>query len=185
MICDPSIVGELFKRASSICAIVFDIDGCFTDGHIVYNVKAEETKSFDAHDGFGIKLAHFAGLETGIISARDSKAIRHRANELNINTLFLGSYEKLDGYQLLKKKLQLQDNQVCYIGDDLPDIPVLEKVGLPVAVNNATDVVKKSARFMTRRNGGRGAVREVVDFVLHVQGKLEDLQKQMLEQMRR
>ncbi|MFQ5583064.1 MAG: KdsC family phosphatase, partial [Calditrichia bacterium] len=121
----------------------------------------------------GIRLVHEAGLKTGLISARESEAIRIRAKELGIHFLYLGKYDKLKSYEELKKQTGLKDENFCFIADDLPDIPVLSRVGFPVAVRNASPQAKESTRFITKREGG--AVREVMEFILHTQGKLDNV----------
>ncbi len=174
MICAPEQVAELFRRAQKIQAVLLDVDGVFTNGEIVYTSGDEEIKHYDAHDGLGIKMAQTAGLLVGIISARESKAIRRRAADLKIDILYLGRYDKLNAYLEFQKAYPLPDEAVCFVGDDLPDIPVLQQVGLPVAVRNASLPVKQAARFVTKRPGGRGAVREVIEFILHARGQLEE-----------
>ena len=126
---------------------------------------------------FGIKLAHHAGLKTAVISARESKAIRHRMGELHVENLYLGRFDKLNAFRALSDDLGIDARQYCFVGDDLPDIPVLQQVGLPVAVRNAMPEVKEAARFSTRKAGGRGAVREVIEFILHAQGRLNDVRQ--------
>ncbi len=174
MICESHLSQELFQRARKITTILFDVDGVFANGQIVYDINKIETKYYDAHDGFGIKLARFAGFRTGIISARESDAIRHRAKELKIDTLYLGRYDKLNAYRSLKSSLELSDQEIAFAGDDIADIPVLKQVGLPIAVTNAAREVKAAARFMTRRRGGHGAIREVIEFILYAQGRLDE-----------
>jgi len=173
VICPPHLSQELFRRAAGIKAIALDVDGVFTDGHIIYNVEGQETKMYNAHDGHGIRMAGWAGIEMAIISARESNAIRVRATELGIPHLYLGRFDKYNAFTTLCQTLQLPEEAFCFVGDDLPDIAVFERVGLPVAVQNATLRVKDATPFHTRRNGGEGAIREVVEFVLHAQGRLE------------
>ncbi len=173
MECKPELTVEMWQRAEKIELILMDVDGVLTDGQIVYNTKGEEIKFFNAYDGLGIRLAQKAGLKTGIISARESEAIRIRAKELDIDILFLGKYDKFSAYKKLKEESDFHDEQICFIGDDLPDIPVLNCVGLPIAVKNATTLVKEQIPFHTTKEGGRGAIRELVEFILQAQGKLD------------
>lgn len=180
MICNPRRVGELFRRAQAVRAILFDIDGVFTDGYIIYDSEGREIKHFNCLDGQAIKMARLGGLKTGIISARESEAIRIRARELHIDGLRLGRHDKLAACRELQKELNLREEEICFVGDDLPDIPVLERVGLPVAVANAAVAVKARCPFYTRREGGRGAIREVVEFVLHARGELESVVEQVI-----
>lgn len=183
MYCDPARVKSFIGSARQVKALILDVDGVFTDGHIIYNIHKEETKFYNAQDGLGIKLAASAGLITGIISARESDAIRHRAQELGIDIIFLGRYDKLNAYKTLKKKMKLKDREICFMGDDLPDIPVLQKVGLPVAVQNAAPMVKAVTGLETRRSGGKGAIRETVEFILFAQGRLESETHKMIEHL--
>jgi len=140
-----------------------------------------EIKHFDAHDGQGIKLAKAAGLKTGIISARESGTIRKRATEIRMDYLYLGQDKKLPAFVELKEKLKLASENFCFIGDDLPDIPVLREVGLAVAVRNATAPTKEAAHYITRRPGGRGAVREVIELILDAQGSMETAVRKIWE----
>lgn len=173
MYCLPELVAEMWQRAKNVKVILMDVDGVLTNMEIAYSSAGKEIKYFNAHDGLGIRLVHEAGLKTGLISARESEAIRIRAKELGIHFLYLGKYDKLKSYEELKKQTGLKDENFCFIADDLPDIPVLFRAGFPVAVGNASLQAKETARFITKRDGGRGAVREVMEFILHTQGKLE------------
>lgn len=172
MIKDGRITRDILNKAANVRVILMDVDGVLTSGMIVYDNNEIEIKHFNAHDGLAFKLAREADVQTGLISARDSGAIRKRAKELGIDFQYLGSYKKLQAYQDLKNKLKLADDHFCFIGDDLPDIPVLRQVGLAVAVRNATELVKENVHYITRKNGGDGAVREVVELVLDAQEKL-------------
>jgi 3-deoxy-D-manno-octulosonate 8-phosphate phosphatase (KDO 8-P phosphatase) len=173
MECLPELQSEMKQRAQKVRVILMDVDGVLTNGEIVYNSVGEETKFFNSHDGLGIRLANEAGLKTGLISARESEAIRMRARELKIEILFLGKYHKRKSYDTFKENYHFKDEEVCFIGDDLPDLPVLNLVGFPVAVKNAHSAVKEQIHFHTQREGGRGAVREAIEFILDAQGKLD------------
>jgi len=168
------ITEEIQRRAQEVEVILMDVDGVLTAGMIVYDSNGVEIKHFNAHDGLGIKLAKLAGLFTGIISMRDSQTIRKRADEIGIDFLFLGRIDKLTAFKTLRNKLKLPPGKFCFIGDDLPDIPVLRQVGLAVAVKNAVDMVKENAHYITGKPGGEGAVREVIEMVLGAQNKLEE-----------
>lgn len=181
MICPPELASDLQQKAKNVEIILMDVDGVLTSGDIVYNSKGEEIKFFNAHDGLGIRLAHEAGLKTGLISARDSEAIRIRARELNMEHLYLGKYNKIKSYEMLMKEVDLLDEQVCFIGDDLPDLPVLQRVGFPVAVQNASTKVKETIPFHSDRAGGEGAIREIIEYILQAKGKLDQLMKYILQ----
>ncbi len=165
---------EVSARARRVKIILMDVDGVLTRGDIVYDGNGLEIKHFNAHDGLGIKLARVAGLRTGIISMRESGTIRKRAAELNIDFLYLGKEKKVSSFEDIKQITGLENDQFCFIGDDLPDIPVMNRVGLAVAVSNATPLTQKNAHYVTISGGGRGAVREVVELILNSQNLLED-----------
>lgn len=181
MECSPELQSEMKQRARKVRVILMDVDGVLTNGEIVYNSAGEEIKFFDAHDGLGIRLANEAGLKTGLISARDSEAIRMRARELKMEILFLGKYHKQKSYDTFKENYHFKDEEVCFIGDDLPDLPVLNLVGFPVAVRNAYSAVKEKIPFHTQREGGRGAIREAIEYILEAQGKLDKAMEYILK----
>ncbi len=181
MWCPTQKSAELFRRAANIKALVVDVDGVLTDGRIIHNDEGMQTKMFNSLDGFGIQLAKRAGLITGVISASNSPAIRHRAAQSGFDAVYIGSFEKLNGYRDFKKQYSLEDREICYIGDDLPDLPLLQKVGLPVAVSNAADAVKQQVAFHTQKNGGQGAMREAIDFIIFAQGKRDEVLTQVLK----
>jgi len=143
-----------------------DVDGVLTDGRLYYTEEGERIKVFNVQDGLGIKLLQRAGIKTGVISGRESEALRNRLIELGVDEIFMGRFEK-DG--ILKDILSMNGisaEEVGFIGDDLVDIPVLKRVGFPVAVRDASEDVKRFAVYVTMREGGKGAVREVVDLIL-------------------
>ena len=169
------VTPALRKRAAHIRLILMDVDGVLTDGHIFLQSlpdgTAAEMKVFNAHDGAGLKLARAAGLRTGLITGRGSAAVARRARELEMDFVYQTPDKKLSAYREILRRARLDDRDVAYVGDDLPDLPVLARVGLAVAVANAVPEVRKAAQFITQRPGGAGAVREVVEFVLRAQGK--------------
>ncbi len=168
-------ISEAFaERARKIEVILMDCDGVLTSGHIVYDSNGVEIKHFNAHDGLGIKMARLAGLKTGIISMRDSGTIRTRAKELGYDFLYLGRMDKCTAFADLSRKLGLEPEKFCFVGDDLPDVPVMQQVGLPVAVQNAVDIVKQHAFYVTRKKGGEGAIREIVELILYARGSLKE-----------
>ena len=180
MICDPANAAELFRRAAVIRAVATDVDGVLTAGQIVLTDCGEHQKHFSALDGFAIKMAAHAGLVTAIISASKSQSIRHRAAELGFDAVYIGSYSKVAGYESFKQQHGLEDAQICYIGDDVPDIPLFRLVGLPVAVANAAPDAYAATSFHTRVRGGDGAVREVLEFILHAQNRRESVVREMV-----
>ncbi len=151
--------------------LVLDVDGVLTDGKIIFDSRGKETKNFDVQDGFGIVFFRKAGFKTAIITARASKVVTIRAKDLNIDRIYQDAYPKINAYQKLLRDLKVKDGEVCFMGDDLPDLPVLKRVGFAVSVVNAVPEVKKVAHYITKRRGGKGAVREVIELILKSQGK--------------
>lgn len=185
MWCLPQYSAELFQRAARIKAIITDVDGVFADGHIVHNDAGVQTKIFHALDGFGVRMAKQAGVLVSIISASASPAIAHRAHELGFDEVHIGSYDKLSGYLRFKSRFGLADAEISYIGDDVPDLPLLEIVGLPVAVANASPTVTTAVPFHTRCKGGAGAVRELVEFILFARGDRDKTLAAMLSNFKK
>ncbi|MBF0619267.1 MAG: HAD-IIIA family hydrolase [Candidatus Omnitrophica bacterium] len=148
-----------------------DVDGVLTDGRIVYDDNGKELKFFDAHDGCGINRVRQAGLKAAVISARGCRAVKARTDDLKIDAVYLDAYPKITAYEDMLKALNVQDDEVCFIGDDLPDLQILKRVGFAVAVANAAPEALKAADYVTKKTGGRGAVREVCEKILKAQGK--------------
>jgi 3-deoxy-D-manno-octulosonate 8-phosphate phosphatase (KDO 8-P phosphatase) len=165
----------LKQKLKQIKVILFDIDGVFCSGDITYLDNGTELKTFNVQDGMGITLARMAGLKTGIITGRKSHIIERRAEELKIDYLSQGSFNKLEPYSEIKHKYNIEDQEICYIGDDVLDMPILNLVGFSVAVANAREEVKAICDYVTVSPGGRGAVREVIDLILKRQGKYDEL----------
>jgi 3-deoxy-D-manno-octulosonate 8-phosphate phosphatase (KDO 8-P phosphatase) len=163
------------KRAKRIRLLLMDVDGVLTDGRIYLQSQPDgsalEMKAFHAHDGAGLKLARGMGLRTGVITGRDSAAVERRTRELDMEFVYQNRGEKLPAYEEILRISGLQDPDIAYIADDLPDLPVLARVGLAVAVANAAPEVKAAAHYVTRRAGGDAAAREVVELILKAQGK--------------
>jgi 3-deoxy-D-manno-octulosonate 8-phosphate phosphatase (KDO 8-P phosphatase) len=155
----------------NIKIVIIDVDGVLTDGAIYIDSSGYETKAFHVLDGTGISYLHRAGIKTAIISGRNSAAVNHRAKELGIEDVYQGTKNKIDAYKKILEKHALRDEEVCYIGDDLIDLPILCRVGLPVAVANASPIVKHHALYVTKTKGGSGAVREVAEKILKFQEK--------------
>jgi 3-deoxy-D-manno-octulosonate 8-phosphate phosphatase (KDO 8-P phosphatase) len=155
--------------------LLMDVDGVLTDGRVYLQSFpgeiALELKAFNSQDGAGLKLARIAGLRTGIITGRESAATTRRARENGMEFVYQGSEEKVAPYEEIMRRAQVRDDEVAFIGDDLPDLPVMRRVGLAVAVANAVPEIKDVAHLVTKRHGGDAAVREVVEFILKAQGK--------------
>ncbi len=150
--------------------LLLDVDGVLTDGKLYVSSDGSEAKTFDIRDGSGVKLAQMAGLTVGWITGRASPATAQRARELAVDWLIQGSNDKASGVLEVQRKAGVAPEQICYVGDDLLDIPALKVVGFPVAVADAPAEVRERARYVTRANGGNGAVREVVELIVKTQG---------------
>ena len=161
----------LKQKLKKIRMLIMDIDGVLTDGGIVLGNGGQEFKIFNVQDGMGITLLRQAGLKVGIITGRRSEAVEVRAQELHVDVLFQDAFPKLVAYGEILDRYDFQDKEVSYMGDDLLDIPVMNRVGVAVAVANAREEVKKIADIVTLASGGKGAVREVVEIILKSQGK--------------
>ena len=167
---------ELRKRAKRIRLLLMDVDGVLTDGLLYYVPDGRgavvESKGFDSQDGMGMRwIQEFAGIRIGWISGRESPAVCERARNLQIAYLYQDCLAKLGPFREILQDSAVAEQNVCYIGDDLTDAPILLRVGLPVVVANARPEIKRCARYVTRAEGGRGAVREVVELLLRAQGK--------------
>ena len=177
-----SISDEIISRARQIRLLLLDCDGVLTDGGLHYTFDGkrvmEGAKVFHIHDGQGLKLAREAGLKLGVISGRVSPALTARARDLQIDRLHQGIDDKLSVYEQIKTDEGLTDAQIAYVGDDLPDLPVMRLVGLAIAVADAVEEVRECAHLVTQKPGGRGAAREVVELLLKAQDKWrESLQR--------
>ncbi len=166
---------NVLTRASRIKLAAFDIDGVFTNGQLWFTDDGREFKAFHVLDGLGIKLLASAGIKVAIISSRFSPVVARRCAELGIELLYQDQADKLACYQRLLAALKLTAEQCAYTGDDLPDLPVLKRVGLAMAVANAHPLLPPHCHYVTRSSGGAGAVREVADLILHAQGRLQDI----------
>ena len=166
----PRVSPALKQRARQIKLLLMDVDGTMTDGGVTLLSQSDgtalEIKTFDAHDGQGLTLAHAAGLRTGCITGRESTALLRRAREMKMEFIYMKQPLKMPAYEEILRKAGVPDSAVAYIGDDLPDIPLLRRAGLAIAVGNAVPEVKQAAHYTTRALPGHGAVRESVELIL-------------------
>src|SRR5262245_5322645 len=162
---------ELTRRAAAIELLVLDVDGVLTNGGVIYAGEEIEIKAFHVRDGSALKWWRASGRRVAAISGRSAAAVTRRAAELGISPLVQGADDKLAALRVLLAGPGLRADQVCAIGDDLPDLPLLRNVGLGVAVANAAPEVREDAHLVTRASGGDGAVREVVETLLRAQGR--------------
>ena len=172
------ITEDAFNRAKKIKLIIFDVDGTLTDGGIYIGTSGEMFKAFNCQDGFAIVTAHKIGLKTAIITGRESAITTNRAKELGITAVKQGHLDKRNAYKELKAEFNLRDEEIAYIGDDIIDLPVLVQVGFRAAVGNANIEVKEIAHFVAEKDGGKGAVREVMEFIFKAQGKWSEIVNQ-------
>lgn len=156
---------ELRNKASKIKMAVFDVDGVMTDGSITYDENGVEYKTFNAKDGQGIVMITKAGIITAIITARQNGTVKHRFENLGMTKLYMGQKNKIIAMKELLEEYNLDFYQVAYMGDDLPDLCILKEVGLACCPNDAVDEVKEICHFISSKNGGRGAVREMTDMI--------------------
>jgi len=160
----------LLNRARPIRLLLLDVDGVLTDGRIIYDADGRESKAFHIHDGYGINRLRASGCLVGFLSGRASAAVERRAKELDVTILHQGVDDKLPVYERILADHRLSDHEVAYVGDDLPDLPVLARAGLAVAVASAAPDVRRAVHWITDRAGGGGAVREVTDLLLAAKG---------------
>ena len=167
----------LKERARRVELLILDVDGILTDGRIIYDNKGNDLKAFDVYDGMGIYLLGEAGIRTILISARASKTIKIRAKDMGVSDIFENANKKIKVYNKILKKFKIRDKDICFMGDDLVDLAILKRVGFAVSVPNACSEARKSAHYVTRKKGGRGAVREVCEIILKSQNKWTGLLK--------
>lgn len=156
-----------------------DIDGTLTDGGVCLlslpnGGGVAEMKVFNSQDGLGLKLAHTMGIKTGFITGRKSAAVQQRADELSVDYVYLGQAKKMAAYEECMQKAGVREDEVAYLGDDLPDMPVAQRSGLAVAVADAAAELKAVCHYVTNARGGEGAAREVVELILKAQGRWEE-----------
>lgn len=166
------------SAAKKIKLLLLDVDGVLTDGRLYYGNSGEEMKAFNIQDGLGIKLLQQAGIQVGIITGRVSELVQRRATELGINPVIQGREDKLTALNELMHTADLSLDEVAFVGDDLPDLAVIKKVGLGITVANGSTTLKSAADWQTTKKGGDGAVREVAEMLLTCQDNLAHLLEQ-------
>lgn len=167
------------ERAQKIRMLIMDVDGTLTDGTLFIMPDGEELKSYHVRDGMGILFAHQAGLKTGIISGKTSKILERRAERLKILEVYQGIFDKKKTLEEILSRHNLRPEEVAYIGDDLGDLEVIKAVGLAAAVADAHPLVKEHSHFICRQSGGKGAVREFIEFILEAQDKWEMIEEKV------
>lgn len=164
----------VFEKATQIRLVVFDVDGVLTDGSLYLDDEGKEYKAFYARDGLGMTMLQKTGVIIGIITARRSKVVTHRMQDINVQHVYQGQADKLLALKQLCDKLSLTPQQLAYVGDDLNDVPVMQQVGLAIAVADAHPLVIKQAHWQTQAAGGRGAAREICELIMQAQGTLAE-----------
>ncbi len=162
---------SVLERAQKIKVLLLDVDGVLTDGRIVYDSRGRDSKFFDVHDGMGVHLLHKCGIAVVLITAKSSAAIGPRARDMKIDRIYQNVCPKVKVLPELLARYKVSAQELCFVGDDLVDICLMRKVGLPIAVANGCEQVKEAALLVTSREGGRGAVREVSELILKAQNK--------------
>lgn len=161
---------SLQNQIKKIKILLLDVDGVLTDGRIIYDSCGNELKFFDVHDGLGVYLLRQMGIKTILITAKGSRAIKPRAKDMHVETVYENILPKIKVYEKIRKEYGFKDEEICFVGDDLVDLCVLRKAGFPIATHNACGDIKKAASYITKKNGGRGAVREVAELILKAKG---------------
>jgi 3-deoxy-D-manno-octulosonate 8-phosphate phosphatase (KDO 8-P phosphatase) len=173
------IPASVRKRARRIQVLLMDVDGTMTDGSVTLlsqpDGTALEIKTFDAHDGQGLTLAHTAGLRTGCITGRESPALLRRAREMQMEFIYQKQPVKIPAFEEIVKKAGVPESAVAYVGDDLPDLPIMRRVGLAVAVGDAVPEVRRGAHHVVKAHAGKGAIRETVELILKSKGIWEEM----------
>ena len=158
-------------KIKKIKVLAMDVDGVLTEGKLTFDGQGRELKSFNVQDGFGIVILKRSGIKTAIITAGASKVVKVRADYLHIDKLYSGAYPKIDAYKKMLKTFKVKPSEVCFVGDDLTDCQILKTTGFAIAVKNAIPEVKAVADYITKKQGGDGAIREVIELILKTQRK--------------
>ncbi|HOD34630.1 MAG TPA: HAD-IIIA family hydrolase [Syntrophales bacterium] len=165
------------RRVRKIKMLVLDVDGVLTDGRIVMDDRGRETKFFDVRDGHGLKMLMRTGIEVVFLTGRKSRVVEQRARELGVTEVYQGALNKAEVFEALLERAGLKASEAAYAGDDIVDVPVMRKAGFSVAVLDAVAEARKAAHYVTKKKGGRGAVREVCEVILKGQGKWADIRR--------
>ena len=176
----------LKEKLAQIKLLICDVDGVLTDGTLIYATNGEQSKNFSVLDGVGFHMINRLdiNLKTAWITGRECATTSHRAEKLKIDKVYNGVIRKIESYNELKKEYNIEDHEICFIGDDIIDMPLFEKVGLAVSVPNTPDYVSKHAHYITSKAGGHGAVREVIDLIISSRGNFDDAINQLLSELR-
>ena len=166
---------DILQRAAAIELVIFDVDGVLTDGSLFYGDDGQEYKAFNSRDGHGMKMLQETGVRIGIITGRQSRVVEHRMRNLGVEHVYQGQLDKLPAFEELTGKLGASHDRVAYVGDDVVDLPIMRRVGLAIAVQDAHHLVKRHAHWQTPHGGGRGAARDVCELIMEARGTLESM----------
>ena len=172
---------DIMEKAAQIRLVIFDVDGVLTDGSLYLGDDGQEYKAFNSKDGHGMKMLRESGVEIGIITGRTSNVVEMRMKSLGIQHVYQGKLDKLPAFEELKAKLELDNEQIAYVGDDVVDLPIMCKIGLAIAVQDAHHLVKQHAHWHTPSAGGRGAGREVCELLMEAQSTLKLMMEKYLQ----
>jgi 3-deoxy-D-manno-octulosonate 8-phosphate phosphatase (KDO 8-P phosphatase) len=165
---------DIIDKAKKIELVIFDIDGVMTDGGLFFDNQGGEYKAFNSLDGHGLRMLQECGVRVAVITGRKSELVEHRMRDLGVSLIYQGYRDKKPAFQALLKEVGLQKDQITYVGDDVVDLPVMSQLDFAIAVQNAHPFVKQHAHWITNRSGGKGAVRDVCEFLLEARGMLDE-----------
>jgi 3-deoxy-D-manno-octulosonate 8-phosphate phosphatase (KDO 8-P phosphatase) len=165
---------DILEKAKNIELVIFDVDGVMTDGSLFFGDDGEEYKAFNSFDGHGLRMLQECGVKVAIITGRKSNVVKHRMKDLGVSLIYQGYRDKTPAFEALLKEVNLSKNQITYVGDDVVDLPIMSQLDFAIATQNAHPFVKQHAHWITGRAGGRGAVRDVCEFILEAKGMLND-----------
>lgn len=165
---------DIIEKAKKIKLVIFDIDGVMTDGSLFFGDDGQEYKAFNSFDGHGLRMLQECGVKVAIITGRQSNVVKHRMKDLGVTLLYQGYRDKKPAFEALLKQVDLTREQITYVGDDVVDLPIMSQLDFAIAVQNAHPFVKQHAHWITERPGGRGAARDVCEFILEAKGLLEE-----------
>lgn len=165
---------DIKEKAKNIELVIFDIDGVMTDGGLFFDNHGGEYKAFNSLDGHGLRMIQECGIQVAVITGRKSTLVEHRMNDLGVSIIYQGYRDKKPAFEKLLQETGFSKDQITYVGDDVVDLPVMTQLDFSIAVQNAHPFVKQHAQWVTERSGGRGAVREVCEFLLEAKGMLEE-----------
>ncbi len=173
---------EIIQRAKRIRLAGFDVDGVLSNGSVSYGLGGIERQEFSVQDGQGLAFLKRTGVELAIITGSPSNIIKRRADDLKILYFYGGQTNKLSAYEDIKQKTGFTDEEIAYVGDDFPDLPILKRVGLAITVPGASALIKQHAHWTTQNQGGQGAVREICDLIMQAQGTYQRILNSYLDQ---